>query len=354
MLVTEYCNQGDLSHWMKQKHSIDETISYMKQIADGDCYLHSKHIIHRDIKPQNILLHNGTIKICDFGFSTMIKDNLQLCSSICGTPLFMSPEILFGEKYNISSDIWALGILFYMMIYKVHPYGMLQHLVDYQTKIKKNNIIYDTIPTITNVINMIRKMLSKNVEERPFIDMIVYTLDHKLEIKREHEQALELDHGIRLSKKDKEIPNEEILFDHDIIEVDSKPGSYEDRINELEDHIFKLETVISESKSNKSGMLCCLGTDQDELNNGREVSGRHYKNNGYELQINQDYFDTVENKGIPIPKKTKSTKTITHNSYSPDIKPESKSSSSNKSFFSSSLDKVVSFLQHFSNPNSLH
>ena len=348
MLVTEYCNQGDLSNWMKTKHSMEETIRFMRQIANGISYLHDKNIIHRDIKPQNILIHNDMIKICDFGFSTMIKNNLQLCSSICGTPLFMSPEILFGEKYNLSSDIWALGILFYMMIYKVHPYGMLQNLDDYRTKIKTTIINYELIkdnPTNNTIpiIKMINTMLSKKYQDRPLITTVLDMLQCETKGKDKRSEEIKFE-----KIKFEEIKFEEIVFEEIKFE-NGKENSYEDRISELEDHIFKLESVLSDSK--KPGMLCCLGSDQESnevVTNKRDVSGRNYKN-GYELQINNDYFNTMEQKGIPIPKKTNPIKTIAHQSYSPDIKTESKSTSSTKSFFSSSLDKVFSFFSNSSN-----
>ena len=117
LLVTEYC-KDNLEKWLRNPHTIHEKIDIMKQITNGIHYMHSNNILHRDIKPENILLHNGIIKICDFGFSTIIKENHQMMRTICGTPLFMSPEMLFMKPYTIKSEIWALGILFYMMITK--------------------------------------------------------------------------------------------------------------------------------------------------------------------------------------------------------------------------------------------
>ena len=57
-----------------------------------------------------------TVKICDFGFSIIIKENLQLLNTICGTPLFMSPELLYNKPYTIKSEIWSLGIIFYYIL----------------------------------------------------------------------------------------------------------------------------------------------------------------------------------------------------------------------------------------------
>jgi polo-like kinase 4 len=68
--------------------------NYGKQIAEGLLYLHSNNIIHRDLKLANLLLQGDTVKIADFGLATQLTDSAEECSTLCGTPNYISPEIL--------------------------------------------------------------------------------------------------------------------------------------------------------------------------------------------------------------------------------------------------------------------
>ena len=288
-LITEYCKDKDLDKWMKNDRTIEEITDMIKQITNGIYYMHSNHILHRDIKPENILLHNGIVKICDFGFSIIIKENRQMMKTICGTPLFMSPELLFMKSYTINSEIWALGILFYMMIYKIHPFGIPDSLSDYRLKIKRK-IVFIQINEIDYIIKMIEMMLSYDTEIRPSIETIYKILENKSIDEKDEKD----------DKEDKEDTREDLL----------------QRINELEYEIFELEERADQTSS------CCFGT---------EITGRGRTNNGYELAINNDYF-TPPNIGISIPKKSKS-------------QPSSYSKSNPVSFLSNSLDKITALFK---------
>lgn len=85
-------------------------------------YLHTKRkIIHRDIKPQNILINSkGEIKITDFGISSTIH-TMQKLTTYVGTAIYMSPERLLGEKYDRDSDLWSLGVLMAECLLGEHP-----------------------------------------------------------------------------------------------------------------------------------------------------------------------------------------------------------------------------------------
>lgn len=73
-------------------------------------------MVHRDLKPENILIHGNIFKLADFGFSTTISNHQNLLKSVCGTPLYMSPQILMRENYTSKSDIWSLGLIYYEML----------------------------------------------------------------------------------------------------------------------------------------------------------------------------------------------------------------------------------------------
>ncbi|GAB1606596.1 serine/threonine-protein kinase Nek11-like, partial [Argonauta hians] len=111
-IITEYCEGGDLDHYIKQcvsnktLISVKQTLDWFIQILLGVTYIHSRHILHRDLKSRNIFLKNGVIKIGDFGISRVLVGTSDFASTFIGTPYYMSPEVLKHEGYNCKSDIW--------------------------------------------------------------------------------------------------------------------------------------------------------------------------------------------------------------------------------------------------------
>ena len=122
-IIIEYCEKGDLHQFlngrkMKEKHALH----YFYQILQGLNYLHSNNIIHRDIKPQNILVDkNNVCKIADFGFARY-KEEDKLLKTMCGSPLYMAPEIIKKQHYTESADIWSAGVLFFQMLTGTQPF----------------------------------------------------------------------------------------------------------------------------------------------------------------------------------------------------------------------------------------
>lgn len=125
-LIIEYCSGGDLSKAFKKDHKYTESDirTYFRQIAKGLKYLRSKNIIHRDLKPQNLLLSSrdkdAKVKITDFGFAKIL-DKYDMAETLCGSPLYMAPEIIARDKYTVKADLWSLGIILYEALFRAHP-----------------------------------------------------------------------------------------------------------------------------------------------------------------------------------------------------------------------------------------
>ena len=78
-------------------------------------------IIHRDVKPENILFHNGMIKLGDFGFCRKLEKGSTTRTRV-GSPIYMAPEILFDKPYDSACDVYSLGVLLYELLYGRAPY----------------------------------------------------------------------------------------------------------------------------------------------------------------------------------------------------------------------------------------
>lgn len=124
IMVIEYCNMGTLSEEILRRNRIPqkEAIEVIKQIILGVAEMHKQNIIHRDLKTDNIMCHNGIYKIVDLGFAKMLPANSDIFGTVLGTIITMAPEVMRREKYGLKADIWSIGVILYEMIYGRLPY----------------------------------------------------------------------------------------------------------------------------------------------------------------------------------------------------------------------------------------
>ena len=125
IFVMPFYEGGDLFQALINKKSFDEsTICFWGvQIAFMFKLLHEQKIIYRDLKPENLIInHDGYLKLIDFGCAKIIENNNDLSSSFCGSPSYVSPEIINGDGHNLSTDWWSFGILLYELFYGFPPF----------------------------------------------------------------------------------------------------------------------------------------------------------------------------------------------------------------------------------------
>ncbi|XP_057391698.1 serine/threonine-protein kinase ULK2 isoform X4 [Balaenoptera acutorostrata] len=177
-LVMEYCNGGDLADYLQAKGTLSEdTIRvFLHQIAAAMRVLHSKGIIHRDLKPQNILLSYANrrkstvsgirIKIADFGFARYLHSNM-MAATLCGSPMYMAPEVIMSQHYDAKADLWSIGTVIYQCLVGKPPF-QANSPQDLRMLYEKNRNLMPSIPRETSpyLANLLLGLLQRNQKDR--------------------------------------------------------------------------------------------------------------------------------------------------------------------------------------------
>lgn len=171
-IILEYCDSGSLADIIRKPIQEKYAQFYFCQLVNGLKHLDKYRIVHRDIKPKNILLTNKrrVLKIADFGFAKKC-DERSLYDTICGSPLYMAPEIMNNNMYNNQTDLWSTGMILYEMLYGNHPFHNCKTMVELKDAL--SNEIIEIPPYNTknkdvsvNCISLLRELLEKKVNNR--------------------------------------------------------------------------------------------------------------------------------------------------------------------------------------------
>nr|XP_014270311.1 serine/threonine-protein kinase ULK2 isoform X1 [Halyomorpha halys] len=202
-LIMEYCNGGDLADYLqseKDKHSktksktlvrgpregttkskgtlSEDTIRmFLKQIAAAMKALHAMGVIHRDLKPQNILLSYNvpkenltpsmiTLKIADFGFARFLEDGV-MAATLCGSPMYMAPEVIMSLQYDAKVDLWSIGTIIFQCLTGSAPFNA-QNPQALKRIYEKNLVLIPDIPSGTSpeMADLLTGLLKRNASER--------------------------------------------------------------------------------------------------------------------------------------------------------------------------------------------
>lgn len=190
-IIMEYADGGTLGTLLEKRkqrnktYTSDELINIFKQLAEGMRQINNS-LVHRDIKPDNILLCGNTFKISDFGLSKVAAEGTRTMSfKGGGTPLYMAPEAWDFSKNTIQMDIYSMGIVFYELAALQYPYTPLPdtleeckstHLYSAITSLSKTNAHLP--PSLASLVN---RMLEKSVKSRfSTWDEIIELLDAQI------------------------------------------------------------------------------------------------------------------------------------------------------------------------------
>ena len=161
--LREIMNEGTLL-------PIDQVLNIVAQVARGLAYAHEHEIVHRDVKPSNIMvIRDGQVKITDFGIARMASSSVRTQTGmVLGSPKYMSPEQVMGKALDQRSDIFSLGVMLYEMLTGQAPFdGENVNAIMYQTLnavVAPPNMQNPAVPEMVNFI--VAKALAKGVEDR--------------------------------------------------------------------------------------------------------------------------------------------------------------------------------------------
>ncbi|KAL0220203.1 hypothetical protein RCL1_000058 [Eukaryota sp. TZLM3-RCL] len=238
LLIMEYCAGGSLHDYVvvsKQKLSNTDIWVVTTQLLLGLAYLHSKAIVHRDLKPGNVLLCSHErplrVKICDFGISRDL--NSKSAKSMTGTVEFMAPEVLTGQRYDTSIDLWSLGILIYFLVHGEYPFISFTEIMN--SKIPISNSEFGPI---------ISKLLVRDPALRATAADLL--LDPKIiEIYEDFIKETRIEDVVNLRTELRRLKN--------IIEDQSNLiGGQNDELSDLKSTVSSLQSTVNEQNSKTS------------------------------------------------------------------------------------------------------
>ena len=227
-IVMEYIEGKTLKKLIKERGAltITEVVDIMQQLTDGLSKAHSSLIVHRDIKPENIIIQkDGTVKITDFGLAVAINaSKLTRTDSVMGSVYYMAPERASGDKIDIKSDIYSLGILMFELLTGRLPFDgdspinvIMKHINEPIPSVREIN---PAIPQ--SVENVILKACAKNEENRynstkEMFEDLKTVLDEQRENENRYEYAYfdtnrktkDLIQELEKIQKEKEVSKEE-------------------------------------------------------------------------------------------------------------------------------------------------
>ncbi|XP_043919737.1 serine/threonine-protein kinase PLK2 [Protopterus annectens] len=173
-ILLEFCSRRSMAHVLKVRKVLTEpeVRYYLRQIISALKYLHEREILHRDLKLGNFFINEGMeLKVGDFGLAAKLEPLENRRRTICGTPNYLSPEVLNKQGHGCESDVWALGCVMYTMLLGRPPFETTNLKETYRCIREARYTMPSSLSSSSK--HLIAYMLSKNPQDRPTLDELV-------------------------------------------------------------------------------------------------------------------------------------------------------------------------------------
>ena len=244
-IVTEYIDGMTLKDYIKTCSPIptEEIIKISMQILKGIKHAHSKNVVHKDLKSQNILLdENKNVKITDFGIADILDEDITRTQSLMGTPQYIAPEILNRESLTSQSDIYSIGIMMYEMAMTTVPFSgeKVAYIMIRQMSQPLPSITAQRKDIPQSLENIIIKASAKKLENRyQNVDQMINDLEKCLLPENLEQEKLVLENDIFTS------PDIEKTIDLSSYAKESiQKKENKDRSKKMERKIFIIAAVV--------------------------------------------------------------------------------------------------------------
>ncbi|OQR78656.1 cGMP-dependent protein kinase [Tropilaelaps mercedesae] len=167
-MMLEACLGGELWTILRDRGNFDDSTTrfYTACVLEAFDYLHSRNVIYRDLKPENMLLdHRGYIKLVDFGFAKKLTSGRKTWT-FCGTPEYVAPEVILNRGHDISADYWSLGVLMFELLTGAPPFTDSEFMKTYNIILKGIDAIEFPRCISRNAQALIKKLCRDNPNER--------------------------------------------------------------------------------------------------------------------------------------------------------------------------------------------
>ena len=172
-MLLELCQNQTLNELFERRKKLSEieVQCYIIQLIRALQYLHSHRVVHRDLKLGNLFLNDKMeLKVGDFGLATKLDFEGERKKTVCGTPNYIAPEVLYGTGHSYEVDIWAIGVIIYTLLIGKPPFETREVKTTY-TKIKKADFSFPIISKISVAAkNIIKKILILDPKKRPSLN----------------------------------------------------------------------------------------------------------------------------------------------------------------------------------------